>query len=131
MCRHPRFLCNTQFCFPLSSLLLSKSRYWIVSSVQRCNSVGSVCVPTVWETRVQFPSRLFFSNRQVCNSYEGHKSVISFSSFCVYLYSFFLHSHSRTRGTQLVSQLLLIQDCLHQTQIMPGILKFKVCLLLH
>jgi hypothetical protein len=38
----PLFLCNTQFCFPLSSLLFCKSSKRIASSVYHRSSVGSL-----------------------------------------------------------------------------------------
>jgi hypothetical protein len=86
-------------------------------------------MPAVWVTQVWFPSKLFF-NHQVCNGCEGYKVSFIFQVF-VFIFSFFFHSHSRTREVQLVSQLLVPQDYLHQTQMMLGILKFKVRLPLH
>jgi hypothetical protein len=71
------------------------------------------------------PKEAFSSDHQVCNGFGGHKMSFLLHVF-MFIYSFFLHSHSRARGMQLVSQHLLPQDCLIQTLMMLGILKFKL-----
>jgi hypothetical protein len=125
----PLFLCNTQFYFPLSSLLFlspikENSLYFTV--------VASLVayVSTVQATWVQFPSRPLLITRSLI-ALEVVKCHLFFKFLHLFILSFFLYSHSRMREAHLVSQLLLPQDCHHQTQTMLGILKFKVHLPMH
>jgi hypothetical protein len=63
------------------------------------------CVFMVQLTCVPFSSRLFF-NHHVCHGCGGRK-ILFVLSLCIYLFSFFLYSHSKTTEVQIVSQCVM------------------------
>jgi hypothetical protein len=54
------FLCNTQFYFTLSSVLLCKSHKTVILKLSVTDQLVA-CPPMVWITQVKFPIRFFKS----------------------------------------------------------------------
>jgi hypothetical protein len=101
----PPFLWKMQFYFPLSSLLLHT---FVKCSIFILSAIAQVVVYflTVWLIHVTFSSS--FLNYRVYHGYGGHQ-VYLFLGLCIYLFSFFLYSHSKERGTQFVSQRVMTE----------------------
>jgi hypothetical protein len=74
-----------------------------------------VCMLMVWVTWVWFPGRLFFFITRSAMAVKAVKRHLFFKS--LHLFSFFLYSHSRMRGVQLISQCVMtkITLLLHNT----------------
>jgi hypothetical protein len=102
----PPFPWKTQFYFALSSLIfysLVKCSTFILSVIAQVVT----CLLVVQPTRVPFPSRFFFF---LITMYIMAMEAIKlhlFLNLCIYLFSFFLYSHSKTTGVQLVPQCVM------------------------
>jgi hypothetical protein len=99
------FLCNIQFYFPLSTLLVCKSSKRIASSVHHCSSVGNMYVYGGGDLG-SVPKCVVFFNHQICNGCEGCK--VSFFKL-LHLFYFFLYSHPRMRGALSISQRVMTE----------------------
>jgi hypothetical protein len=96
------FVCNMQFYFTHSSLLLYKS--WLVQIILFALALWLTYLLIAWLTHVRFPS---FFNYHVYDGYGDHN--ISFAFKSLHLFYFFFYWHLRKGGAQLVFQRVMME----------------------